>query len=77
MLLGKRDWPKIGHGKRDWEKNGIRDSDDKCSGSGMVVKRNGTAESGTPFPDPILTIESFSSVGNSLRRQNALTLNKN
>ena len=43
------------------KKNGIRDSDERCSGSCMVVKRSGTAGSGTPFPDS----------GNSLCKQNA------
>lgn len=43
------------------KENGIRDSDERCPGSGMVVKRSGTAGSGTPFPDS----------GNSLCKQNA------
>ena len=43
------------------KENGIRDSDERCPGSGMVVKRSGTAGSGTLFPDS----------DNSLRKQNA------
>ena len=50
-------YPESGIGKE----NGIRDSDERCSLSGIVVKRSSTAGSGTPFPDS----------GNSLCKQNA------
>ena len=50
-------YPESGIGKE----NGIRDSDERCSLSGMVVKRSGTAGSGTLFPDS----------GNSLCKRNS------
>ena len=39
----------FGTGSRIAEENGIRDSIDRCSGFGMVVKRSGNAGSGTRF----------------------------
>ena len=39
----------FGTESRITKENGIRDSDERCLGSGMVVKRSGTEGSGTPF----------------------------
>ena len=45
MQHGKRDSQKFGTGSGIAEENGIRDSIDRCTGFGMVVKRSGTAKS--------------------------------
>ena len=58
LLPGKRDSPKFWHGMRLLERKrysagSIRDTDDRSSGCGIVVKKSGNAGSGpTPTPPP-------------------------
>ena len=53
LLPEKRDSQNSGS-KADWERNDIRDSDERSSGFGIIVKKGGNAGSGPLFPDTVL-----------------------